>query len=184
MSCKRVRRAQVTRCTQIGELLVIMNKVMEPFWIAAQGWESLKLPIALQELVAARLPTLTDKPEDVDHIHVREFGIRENFLGYGVRFASELVKIFRNTNRDQRLLVYISLDDGSGLIDSPSEEVIIWQGGGVFVDGEEWFECTVHFHVEWDSYIQWADADDAEGFAQPVLFLNSDDDAALFCEND
>lgn len=158
-----------------------MNKVMEPFWTSAQGWQSLKLPAELQEFLKKRLLMLTDQKEDVERIHVRDYGIRENYLGYGLLFASELFRHFRTSGQSKTLLVYISLDDGSGLVDWPNDnQLLIWHGGGIIVDGEEWFDCTVHFHIEWDDPVQFSDPDDAEEFQQPVLFLDSKIDYPLF----
>ena len=138
-----------------------MNELMRRYWEDAQGSEPQDLPPRLERHLDDLIRGLgTDV---VEHIHVRDFGIRDRYLGHGLRVVRALFSQYRQTGRDRPLLAYVSLDDGSALIESRT------------TDGVPWFDCAVHFHVTWDSGCQWSDPNTIEEIIQPCLIVNSDD---------
>ena len=140
-----------------------MNKLMEPYWRKAPNWQDLKLPADLEDYVNEQVFKLSPNREP-EHIHIRDFGIRDHYLGYGLRFFKAMCDRYRTLKLSKPLMAYISLDDGSALIDDEME------------DGVPFFDCTIHFHIEWDSDLQWMEVSKSsvEATLQPVLIIESD----------
>jgi hypothetical protein len=141
---------------------MIMNKLMKPYWEEVQGWELLSLPAGLESYLEDQVPKLNQSAEE-KHIHVRDYGVRDKYLGYGLLFVKGLFNRFSAVEHNNPLLAYVSLDDGSLLTN------------GNIIDGVPWFDCTVHFHIKWNSGLQWTDPATIEECAQPCLILDSND---------
>jgi hypothetical protein len=140
-----------------------MNELMRPYWEEALGSAPPELPADLRAYLDDLLEGI-HASDAVEHVHVRDFGARDRFLGHGLQVVRTLFSRYREEEHERPLIAYVSLDDGSAMIQRR------------IVDGVPWFDCVVHFHVKWRSG-QWAKPDTIESFLQPCLIVDSSDDS-------
>ena len=138
-----------------------MNKLMEPHWQAASGWQSLKLPPDAEEILDLQIG---DANEEEDcHILLLDIGIERDFLRYALRVVARLFEKYAQTKNPAPLVAFISLDDGSELDDfEPTED-------------NPWFDCAIHFHIEHPDGQVFMNPATIERCVQPVLIIDSND---------